>query len=53
MLYRQELKLIDDFANGVWITELASLSEPSFYYPQALMKIFGLKEEPNKSPGGT
>ena len=42
-------EVIDDFANGVWITELASLSEPSFL-PQALMKIFGLKEEPNKSP---
>ncbi len=40
--------VIDDFANGVWFVELASLSEPSFL-PQAIMKVFGLKEEPKRS----
>lgn len=40
--------LIDDFANGVWFIELASLFEPDLL-PQTIMKVFGLKEEPNRS----
>ena len=41
--------VIDEFANGVWFIELASLSEGSLL-PPALAKEFGLKEEPNRSP---
>jgi len=40
--------VIDDFANGVWFVELASLFEPALL-PQAIMKVFGLKEEPKRS----
>ncbi len=40
--------LIDDFAHGVWFTELALLLEPALL-PQALMKLFGLKEEVKRS----
>jgi len=40
--------VIDDFANGVWFVELASLSEPALL-PQAIMKVFGVKEEPKRS----
>jgi len=40
--------VIDDFANGVWFVELASLFEPALL-PQAIMKVFGLKEEVKKS----
>lgn len=39
--------VIDDFANGVWFIELASLFEPDLL-PQTIMKVFGLKEEPNR-----
>jgi predicted ATPase/class 3 adenylate cyclase/uncharacterized protein HemY len=40
--------LIDDFANGVWFVELAALSEPALL-PQAILKVFGLKEELRRS----
>jgi len=40
--------VIDDFVNGVWFVELASLFEPALL-PQAIMKVFGLKEEPKKT----
>jgi len=44
--------VIDEFANGVWIIELASLSEGSLL-PLAIAKEFGLKEELNRSPEET
>jgi predicted ATPase/class 3 adenylate cyclase/uncharacterized protein HemY len=43
---------IDDFANGVWLIELASLTSPSLL-PQSIAKVFGLKEEPKKNPEDT
>jgi predicted ATPase len=44
--------MIDDFANGVWIVELATLTEPS-YLPKSLMKVLGVKEEPDRIPEET
>ncbi|MBK8550390.1 MAG: adenylate/guanylate cyclase domain-containing protein [Ignavibacteria bacterium] len=40
--------VIDDFANGVFIAELASVSDPSFIL-QTLMSSLGIKEETGKS----
>ena len=40
--------VIDDFANGVWLVELASLSEPAFL-PQSIMKVFDVKEVPKRN----
>ncbi|MDQ3022248.1 MAG: tetratricopeptide repeat protein [Bacteroidota bacterium] len=40
--------VIDDFANGVWFVHLASIFDPALL-PQAIMKVFGLKEEPKRS----
>lgn len=40
--------LIDDFANGVFIAELAPVSDPAFIL-QTLMNSIGVKEEPGKS----
>ncbi|MEO8210786.1 MAG: adenylate/guanylate cyclase domain-containing protein [bacterium] len=37
--------IIDDFANGVWIVELASLNDP-FLLPQTIAESLGLKENP-------
>lgn len=42
--------LIDEFANGVFIVELASVSDPSFTIPVFLNSL-GIKEESGKSPG--
>ena len=39
--------VIDEFENGVWLFELASISDPEIL-PAELLKIFQLKEEPNK-----
>ena len=44
--------IIDEFANGVFITELASVSEPSLIQ-QAIMNSLSLKEESGKSPDDT
>ena len=44
--------VIDEYANGVWFIELASLSEGSLLSP-AIAKEFGLKEEPNRRPEQT
>ncbi|MBS1517821.1 MAG: tetratricopeptide repeat protein [Bacteroidetes bacterium] len=44
--------LIDDFLNGVWLVELAAISDTESL-PEALINIFGLKEEPNKTPEET
>ncbi|MEZ4823626.1 MAG: adenylate/guanylate cyclase domain-containing protein [Ignavibacteria bacterium] len=41
--------LIDDFANGVWFTELAAVSDPVFL-PIAIINALGLKEENSKTP---
>lgn len=37
--------LIDDFANGVWITELAPLPDP-LLLPNVIAETLGLKEQP-------
>ena len=44
--------LIDDFANGVWMAELAPVSEPELI-PQKIIEEIGIKEEPNESPEKT
>lgn len=44
--------MIDDFANGVWFLELAAISDPDSV-PIAFINIFGLKEEPRKTPEET
>ena len=41
--------LIDDFENGVWLIELASLNE-SFQITQAVADVFNLKDEESTSP---
>jgi len=41
--------MIDDFANGVFITELAAVSDPELIL-QTLMNSVGIKEEPEISP---
>lgn len=41
--------VIDDFTNGVWLAELASVFEPSLLY-QTFLKVFGLNEEQSKTP---
>jgi hypothetical protein len=40
--------VIDDFANGVWIVELASLNDPVLL-PQEILKELGVKEETKKT----
>ncbi|MBS1551613.1 MAG: tetratricopeptide repeat protein [Bacteroidetes bacterium] len=40
--------MIDEFENGVWITELASLQDP-FLLPNAIAETLGLKEQPGMS----
>lgn len=37
--------IIDDFANGVWFVELASLNEPELL-PHAVMQALGVQEQP-------
>lgn len=44
--------MIDDFANGVFITELALVSDPSLVV-QFLMNVLEVKEEPGRAPGET
>ncbi|MBK8551111.1 MAG: adenylate/guanylate cyclase domain-containing protein [Ignavibacteria bacterium] len=44
--------VIDDFENGVWLAELAALSETSLL-AETIIKIFGLMEGPNKSQEDT
>lgn len=41
--------VIDDYENGVWFIELASLPDNASLL-HAIMKVFGLKEEPKKNP---
>ncbi|MBL8006231.1 MAG: tetratricopeptide repeat protein [Ignavibacteria bacterium] len=40
--------MIDEFENGVWYTELASLSD-SMLLPQTIANVLGLKEEPKRT----
>jgi predicted ATPase/class 3 adenylate cyclase len=40
-------EVLDDFANGVWLVELASLSDPALV-PQAVTSTLGVREEPNR-----
>ncbi len=44
--------VIDDFANGVWLVELASLSQPDLL-PQTIMKTLSITEEPKRNPEDT
>ncbi|MFZ1321063.1 MAG: tetratricopeptide repeat protein [Ignavibacteria bacterium] len=39
--------IIDDFGNGVWFIELASLIEPELL-PNAIMHVLGIKEQPKQ-----
>ncbi len=41
--------MIDEFVNGVWLVELASLNDP-FLLPNVIVETLDLKEEPGKSP---
>ncbi|MDQ3194318.1 MAG: tetratricopeptide repeat protein, partial [Bacteroidota bacterium] len=45
-------EVIDDFANGVWFIELASLTDPALL-AQAVLKVFDLKEETKRIPDET
>lgn len=40
--------VIDDFANGVWFVELASILDP-LLLPQAILNALRIKEEPKKT----
>ena len=40
--------VIDDFANGVWLVELAPLLEPAFL-PRAISEALGVQEEPERA----
>jgi predicted ATPase/class 3 adenylate cyclase len=44
--------LLDEYSDGVWLVELAALSEPSLL-PQAMLSALGLREEPQHDPLGT
>ena len=44
--------LIDDFANGVWLVELAAESDP-FLLPQSFMESLDIKEQQGKTPEQT
>ena len=41
-------RLLDAFADGVWLVELAALSDPQLV-PQAVAVVLGVKEQPGKS----
>src|SRR5438132_6429737 len=41
-------RLTDAFADGVWLVELAALSDPHLV-PQAVAQALALKEQPGKS----
>jgi len=43
---------IDEFDDGVWLIELAALSDP-FLLPQAILDSLVIKEEPGKTPEQT
>ena len=40
--------LLDEYADGVWLVDLAALSDPSLV-PQAVLSALGLREEPQRS----
>lgn len=44
--------VIDNFENGVWFAELASITAAELI-PQTIMKVFDLKEEADKNPEET
>jgi predicted ATPase/Tfp pilus assembly protein PilF len=44
--------LIDEFENGVWLIELAALSDP-FLLPESFLDSLGIREEPGKTPEQT
>jgi len=44
--------LIDDFENGVWFVELATVSDPEFLTSE-IINALGIKEEPKKTPEET
>ena len=41
-------QVLDDFADGVWLVELAGLSDPALV-PQAFASTLGVKEHPDRS----
>lgn len=40
--------LLDEYADGVWLTELASLSDPALV-PQSVASALGVREEPGRA----
>lgn len=40
-------ELLEEFTNGVWLVELAALSDPALV-PQAVVSALGLREEPGR-----
>jgi non-specific serine/threonine protein kinase len=45
-------EVLDLFADGVWLVELAPLTDPSLV-PQTIMSVFGLRDQSNMSPMDT
>ena len=41
--------LLDSFPNGVWLIELAPLTDPDLI-PQTILSTIGVSEQPNKTP---
>ncbi len=41
-------QLLGDYANGVWLVELAALNDPTLL-PQTVMALFGIAAQPNTS----
>jgi hypothetical protein len=45
-------EMADGFEDGIWLTELASLTDPSLV-PQAVASTLGVREQPGRSPTET
>jgi predicted ATPase/DNA-binding SARP family transcriptional activator len=48
LAYEVARELVDQFAHGVWLAELAPLSDPGLV-PQAVGQALGLKEQPGRT----
>ena len=45
-------EVIESYSQGVWLTELAAISDPGLVAPTVLT-VFGLREQPGRSPTAT
>ena len=45
-------ELVEGYEDGIWLTELASLTDPSVV-PQAVASTLGIREQPGRSPTET